>query len=137
MKNTLNTLIIALLLVGCANTGKKLPIIGHPTITGHDTLYSTIKPFTFLSQDSAVVTGKTFDNKIYVADFIFLSCIEKLNLSVGFNPVWDSIRSQYDHDALRVGINKEGYITKKLIGIRNKSYLELLIRSISDVFSPS
>lgn len=61
-------------LVGCANTGKKLPIIGHPIITGNDTIYSTIQPFTFLSQDSTVVTGKTFDNKIYVADFIFLSC---------------------------------------------------------------
>ncbi|BBE20130.1 hypothetical protein AQPE_4321 [Aquipluma nitroreducens] len=63
--------------------------------------------------------------------------IEKLNLSVGFNPLWDSIRSQYDHDALLVGVNKEGYITKKLIGMRNKSDLELLIRSVNDVFSPS
>jgi protein SCO1/2 len=74
VKNILNILIIALSLVGCTNTGKKLPIIGHPILTGKDTIYSTIKPFTFLSQDSAVVTGKTFDNKIYVADFIFLSC---------------------------------------------------------------
>ncbi len=63
--------------------------------------------------------------------------IEKLNLSVGFNPLWDSVRSQYDHDALLVGINKEGYITKKLIGIRNKTDLELLIRNVNDVFSPS
>ena len=63
--------------------------------------------------------------------------IEKLNLSIGFNPFWDSVRSQYDHDALLVGINKEGYITKKLIGMRNKSDLELLIRSVNDVFSPS
>ena len=69
--------------------------------------------------------------------FATTSDIEKLNLSVGFNPSWDSIRSQYDHDALLVGINKEGYITKKLIGIRNKSDLELLIRSVNDVFSPS
>ena len=63
-----------MILVGCSKTDKKLPVIGHPTITGNDTVYSTIKPFTFLSQDSAVVTGKTFDNKIYIADFIFLSC---------------------------------------------------------------
>ena len=63
--------------------------------------------------------------------------IGKLNRSVGFDAVWDSIRSQYDHDALLVGINKEAYITKKLIGIRNKSDLELLIRSVNDVFSPS
>ena len=124
-------------MAGCTNTGKKLPVIGLPTLTGNDTVYSTIKPFMFLSQDSAVVTGKTFDNKIYVADFIFLSCIVKLNLLVGFNPSWDSIRSQYDHDALLVGINKEGYITKKLIGIRNKSDLELLTGSVNDDFSPS
>lgn len=63
--------------------------------------------------------------------------IEKLNLSVGFHPTWDSIRSQYDHDALLVGINKEGYITKKLIGLRNQNDLGLLISSVNDVFSPS
>ncbi|MGV8139955.1 MAG: hypothetical protein AB2L20_32620 [Mangrovibacterium sp.] len=63
--------------------------------------------------------------------------IEKLNLSVGFHPTWDSIRSQYDHDAFLVGINKEGYITKKLIGLRNQHDLSLLISSVNDVFSPS
>jgi protein SCO1/2 len=74
VRNILNILLTALLLVGCSNVGRKLPSIGHPIITGQDTIYSTIKPFTFLSQNSLVVTGKTFDNKIYVADFIFLSC---------------------------------------------------------------
>ena len=63
--------------------------------------------------------------------------IEKLNLSVGFHPTWDSTRSQFDHDALLVGINKEGYITKKLIGLRNQNDLGLLISSVNDVFSPS
>lgn len=74
MKNILNILIIAMLLIGCTDTDKKLPIIGRPIISGNDTVYSTIKPFSFLSQDSAVITEKTFDNKIYIADFIFLSC---------------------------------------------------------------
>lgn len=74
MKNILKALIITLFLVSCQNTNKKLPIIGRTTIAGNDTVYSTIKPFSFLSQDSTVVTEKTFDNKIYVADFIFLSC---------------------------------------------------------------
>ena len=41
--------------------------------------------------------------------------IEQLTESVGFYPVWDSTRSQFDHDAMLVGINTEGYITKKLI----------------------
>lgn len=63
--------------------------------------------------------------------------IEKLNLSVGFKPSWDSSRSQYDHDALLVGINQEGYITKKLIGLRSKPDVELMISSVNDVFSPS
>ncbi len=63
--------------------------------------------------------------------------IEKMNQSVGFNPVWDSARSQYDHDAFLVGINKEGYITKKLLGLRDKHELGLLISSVHDIFSPS
>jgi cytochrome oxidase Cu insertion factor (SCO1/SenC/PrrC family) len=63
--------------------------------------------------------------------------IEELNQSVGFNPVWDNARAQYDHDALLVGINKEGYITKKLIGLRNSQDLRLLISSVNDIFSPS
>lgn len=75
------------------------------------------------------------DNKQWL--FATTSDIEKLNQSVGFNPVWDSTRSQYDHDALLVGINKGGYVTKKLIGIRNKSDIDLIIRSVNDVFSPS
>ncbi|OIQ93658.1 hypothetical protein GALL_244170 [mine drainage metagenome] len=63
--------------------------------------------------------------------------ISNLNRSVGFNPVWDSTRNQYDHDALLVGINREGYITKKLIGLRNEHELKLLINSINDVFAPT
>ncbi|MDP2339005.1 MAG: hypothetical protein Q8N05_21635 [Bacteroidota bacterium] len=63
--------------------------------------------------------------------------IEKLNQSVGFNPVWDSTRSQYDHDALLVGINKDGYITKKLIGLRNRQDLAQMINSVNNIFSPS
>lgn len=61
-------------MVSCSNPGKKLPIFGRPTITGNDTIYPTIKQFSFISQDSTTITKKTFDNKIYVADFIFLSC---------------------------------------------------------------
>lgn len=63
--------------------------------------------------------------------------IENLNKSIGFNPVWDSTQNQYDHDALLVGINKEGYITKKLIGLRDEHELELLINSINNVFAPT
>lgn len=65
------------------------------------------------------------------------SHIEELNQSIGFTPVWDSLRNQYDHDALLVGINSEGYITKKLIGIRQGHDLDLLIASVNNIFSPT
>lgn len=74
MKQILSILIVTVFLASCASPEKKLPFIGHPTIVGNDTLLSAIKPFSFLSQDSLVVTEKTFNDKIYVADFIFLSC---------------------------------------------------------------
>ncbi|MGB3342652.1 MAG: SCO family protein [Aequorivita sp.] len=63
--------------------------------------------------------------------------IEALNKSIDFHPVWDSVRKQFDHDALLVGINSEGYITKKLIGIRQGHDLDLLIASVNNVFAPT
>ncbi len=63
--------------------------------------------------------------------------IDQLTESVGFYPVWDSTRSQFDHDAMLVGINTEGYITKKLIGLRNKPDLAQMINSVNNVFSAS
>lgn len=63
--------------------------------------------------------------------------IDLLNESIGFSPTWDPVRQQFDHDALLVGINTEGYITKKLIGIRQRQDLDLLIASVNNVFSPT
>ncbi len=60
--------------------------------------------------------------------------ISKLINSAGFYPVWDSSRQQFDHDALLVGIDKEGLITKKLIGLRDAKSLQWMIRSIGDEF---
>lgn len=53
---------------------EKLPVFGERIIEKDDTIYHTIPDFSFVDQDSAVITGKTFDNKIYVADFFFTSC---------------------------------------------------------------
>lgn len=69
--------------------------------------------------------------------FATTDSIDRLNRSIGFYPLWDSVSNQYDHDALLVGINKEGYITKKLIGIRSPHDLEQLIASANNVFVPS
>ena len=69
-----------LIMFVCATAGcsKKpetpLPIYSERELQGTDTIYHTIGEFSFLDQDSAVITNRTFDGKIYVADFFFTSC---------------------------------------------------------------
>lgn len=74
MNTNFYILVIALFLFGCNRSEEKLPIFGHTTIIENDTIYSTIKPFSFINQDSITITEKTYEDKIYVTDFIFLSC---------------------------------------------------------------
>ena len=67
------------LVVSCGDSGsKKLPIMGRQEfkeVDGKiDTIYHTIPNFQFVDQDSAIVTEKTFEDKIYVADFFFGTC---------------------------------------------------------------
>lgn len=76
-----------------------LPIYGERELVGKDTVYHTIGDFSFLDQDSAVITNSTFDGKIYVTDFFFTSCrticpIMKTQMM----RVYDSI--QNDNDVL-------------------------------------
>lgn len=75
--------IIGLALCACGQKEQqRLPILGErEAITKEvdgksvtDTLYQTIPAFSFINQDSSVITNKDFDNSIYVADFFFTSC---------------------------------------------------------------
>jgi protein SCO1/2 len=85
----MNKLFLALLLLllfnACKfndNTAKKLPIFGNrepvtKMVDGKevtDTLYHTIPAFAFINQYGDSITNKTLDDKIYVADFFFVSC---------------------------------------------------------------
>jgi len=69
--------------------------------------------------------------------FAVTSEISSLNQSMGFDPVWDGTRQHYDHDALLVGVNNQGYITKKLLGLRDYRDLTQLAASIHNEFSPT
>lgn len=75
--------VTTLLIAACQSAEEKtLPILGSrepitkevdgKTIT--DTLYHSIPEFEFLNQDSVPITGETFANSIYIADFFFTSC---------------------------------------------------------------
>ncbi|MCK9451120.1 MAG: SCO family protein [Bacteroidales bacterium] len=74
MKKLFILLMSLFLLAACTRQPEKLPVFGKTTIVGNETLHSTIRPFSFVNQDSLTITEKTFDGKIYVTDFIFLSC---------------------------------------------------------------
>ncbi|PBQ30421.1 SCO family protein [Sphingobacteriaceae bacterium] len=64
-------LALACLLQSC-NT-RELPVLGNPNGDKEDPA-PTIPPFAFINQENKSVTDKTFEDKIYIADFIFLSC---------------------------------------------------------------
>lgn len=81
--NKLILLLFALLWFGSCTNDKKLPIYGQreAKITKDadgkekiDTIYQTIPAFSFLNQDSVIITQDTFKDKIYIADFFFTSC---------------------------------------------------------------
>jgi len=74
---------IFLIVLSSCNIGNdRLPIFGERTpvkkvVNGKeiiDTIYQTVPPFRFIDQDSNIVTNETFKNKIYIADFVFISC---------------------------------------------------------------
>ena len=71
--------IVCLILAGLMSCqslmeNEKLPIIGNKDIVDGDTIYHTVPDFTFVNQDSQVVTNETFRDRIYVTDFFFTSC---------------------------------------------------------------
>jgi protein SCO1 len=52
-----------------------LPILGNRDINAQgDTIYPSIPDFSFIGQDSQVVTNATFAEKIYIVDFFFIHC---------------------------------------------------------------
>ena len=76
--------LLSLIILQSCNTSeqKRLPILGNRepverTVNGEtvvDTIYQTIAPFSYLNQDSVIISDKDFEGKIYVADFFFTSC---------------------------------------------------------------
>ena len=53
-----------------------LPYYGEKELAknGHDTIYQTIAPFSFINQDGKIITDKYYDGKIYVVDYFFTTC---------------------------------------------------------------
>lgn len=77
MKNSILLLILlAIIYANCKpETPRKLPHLGIPeAINNGDTVWPKIPDFSFINQDSQLITNITFDDQIYVADFFFTHC---------------------------------------------------------------
>ncbi len=77
MKNVIHIIVLVVVVGSLSSCGKKdeqLPIYGNREFDGKDTVYHKIAPFSFVDQDSTVITNETFKGKVYVADFFFTTC---------------------------------------------------------------
>jgi len=66
--------ILICLIYSCKKDSGKLPFIGFHQYENNDTIYHQIPDFSFMDQDSVVITNDSFKDKIYVADFFFVNC---------------------------------------------------------------
>jgi protein SCO1 len=81
MKNKIIPILIVLFLTTACGK-KQLPIMGERAIDIKmvdgkevvDTVYKSVPDFTFINQDGAIITQDVVKNKIYVADFFFVTC---------------------------------------------------------------
>lgn len=66
----------AILFSACIGNKKQdnLPIFGNRNVVNGDTIYHTVPDFSFVNQDSQLVTNATFEGKAYVVDFFFIHC---------------------------------------------------------------
>ena len=151
-------LILAITFLGsCAkDKPQKLPYLGHKRIENievngkikADTLYHTISDFSFVDQDSTVITLETFNDKVYVTDFFFTTCPsicpematqmlrvyeefkdnpEVVLLSHSIDPEYDTVNVLRDYaDKLGVESSKWHFVTgdkKEIYEIGNLSYM--------------
>lgn len=77
MTRSVSFLIAAICMLLCAEcrpNKRPLPVLGEKTFNGRDSVFPVIAEFAFIDQYGKAVTSGTVKDKIYVADFIFLSC---------------------------------------------------------------
>ncbi len=127
---------------------KTLPVFGERDVVitevdgkkNVDTVFHTIADFSFVDQDSAIITQETFRDKIYVTDFFFTSCrticpimktqmlrvydtlknnSEVLLLSHTIDPEYDTVGLLHDFaNRLGVSSNKWHFVT----GVKDSIY---------------
>lgn len=70
------TVIATLLITGCGESGSSgpLPYLGHSEVIDGKTVHHTIRDWSFVNQDSMVISNKSLSDHIYITDVFFTSC---------------------------------------------------------------
>ncbi len=145
---------------------EKLPVLGqhqyvektvdNQTIT--DTVFHKVADFSFIDQDSTVVTNNTFENKIYVTDFFFTSCPticpvmkkemlrvyeafkdnnQVLFLSHTIDPQYDTVALLHDYaNRLGVSSDKWHFVTGDKEAIYDMGLKSYMVTAMEDESSP-
>ena len=66
--------VFVIALTSCKPNSKTLPVLSIASIEGEDTVFKECPPFSFANQNNEAITNSTFQGKVYVADFFFVSC---------------------------------------------------------------
>ena len=67
-------LFFTLFLFACEEKKYDLPYYGRHEVVDGDTVYYRVPKFQFINQDSARITHRNVEGKVYVADFFFTYC---------------------------------------------------------------
>ncbi len=140
----------------------KLPVLGQheyvqktvnkQTVT--DTVYHKVADFSFVDQDSAVVTNDTFKGKVYVTDFFFTSCPticpvmkkemlrvydtfkdndEVVFLSHTIDPTYDTVALLHDYaERLGVSSSKWHFVTGDKEAIYDMALKSYMVTAMED-----
>lgn len=123
-----------------------------------DTLYHQVADFSFVDQDSSIITPETFNNKVYVTDFFFTSCPticpvmktqmlrvyeafkdndEVVLLSHTIDPAYDTVALLHDYaDRLGVSSDKWHFVTGDKDQIYDMGLKSYMVTAMEDNNEP-
>lgn len=87
--------------------------------------------------DMQKMAAKMSLNKDVHWAFVTTKNIAKMNAAIGLDPKYDQKSGQFDHQPLVVGVNQNGYIVKRLVGLRSISDLKDMVEEVSGEFIAS
>lgn len=74
MRSILALLFLSTFFINCKEENKELPYIGEKIEVDGETVYHKIPSWSFMNQDSVMVTDEDLSDYVYVTDFFFISC---------------------------------------------------------------